>query len=267
MRLATLGFAFLLTACGGKDAAPPLAPTPVAPAAPTVTGLSIIGLRALRTGQSETMRAEAVLSSGVTQPATNSTWSSSNASVATVSEGGVVTALAHGSANINVSAGGASAQLPIQVWQDYQGTWTGSYLINVCTETGAFRGFCREFPRGTELPFRLILTQTSDSANGTVLLGSLSGSIRGGIFDSRRFIGAGTLSTVIEGVPFNANIGTFSVLSTSNSLAGNLVITITADGISGNTYWEAVLGPVTRSLTPVALDTREFDAKVRSILR
>jgi hypothetical protein len=101
---------------------------------------------------------------------------------------------------------------------------------------------------------------------GTLELGSFSGPMRGGIFENRRFVGAGALSTIVEGVVLNAAVGTFSVLSTTNSLAGNLVITITVDGITGNGYWEAVLGPVTRSLTGVTLDTREFDAKITSML-
>src|SRR5688572_21712706 len=229
MRLTALGFALLFFACGGKNAGTPVGPTPAAPPppAPTVTAVSIIGSRALRTGQTETMRAEAALSNGTTQTAANSTWSSSNSSVATVSEAGVVAAMAQGSANISVSSGGASGQLPIQVWQDYQGTWTGDYVINVCTETGSgFRGFCRTFPRGTELPFRLVLTQTNDAANGTLELGSFFGPMRGGIFENRRFVGAGALSTILDGVVFNATVGTFSVLSTNNSLAGNLVISM-----------------------------------------
>lgn len=267
MKLAAFVFALLLSACGdNKNSGTPAAPTPVAPAAPTVTGLSIVGSRAFRTGQTETMRAEVMLSNGTSQAAANSTWNSSNALVATVSDGGVVAAVGHGTANITASNGGASAQLPIQVWQDYQGAWTGSYIINVCTDNAGFRGICREFPRGTALPFRLILTQTNDSANGTLELGSFTGPMRGGIFDNRRFVGAGTLSTTIDNVVLTANVGTFSVLSTGNALAGNLVVTLTAGGITGNAYWEATLGPVTRTLSPVDFDTREFRTSLRSFM-
>lgn len=98
-----------------KNSATPGAPTPMPPAAPTVTGVSIVGSRTFRTGQTETMRAEVML--------------------------------------------------------DYQGAWTGNDIINVCTDNAGFRGICREFPRGTALPFRLMLTQRNDSANGTLDLG------------------------------------------------------------------------------------------------
>ena len=246
-------------ACGGTDnngGGNPNTPTPSAIA------LAIIGDGNLRTGQNQTLRADVSFSNGTTQAATSPSWSSSNQTVATVSSSGVVSAANHGNTTISVSAQGLSAQLPVQVWQDYQGAWTGSYIINVCTNTGIFAtdpsSWCSMFPPGKANPFRVTLTQTNGTASGTLELGSFIGTISGSVFDSRRFIGAGSASMTVEGFVFTASVGTFDVLSTGNSLAGNLVVNTTALGLPGNGYWEATLGTVTRSLSAPQLDTREF---------
>jgi hypothetical protein len=270
MRLIAIGMLFLAAACGGSKSSPtPAAPTTVAPAAPTVTGLSIRGTSGFRTGQTDTLRAEVTLSNGTTRAASSPTWNTTNSVVATVDASGAVSAVGHGTANITVSAEGQNAQFGIQVWQDYQGTWLGTYVINVCNDAGSFStgSFCRSFPRGTVLPFRLILTQNTGSASGTLELGSFTGPMRGAIFDTRRFVGAATVSTVIEGVPFNGNVGTFSVLSTGNSLTGNLVVGLTSPLLSGSGYWEATLGTVARSVAPTYFDTREFESKLLLLVR
>ena len=62
---------------------------------------------------------------------------------------------------------------------------------------------------------------------------------------------------------FIRDVGTFSVLASGNSLTGNLVVDTTTVGLSGNGYWEAELGRVTKSLTAGSLDTADFDAALR----
>ena len=179
-------------ACGGSDnngGGNPNTPTPSAIA------LAIVGDGNLRTGQNQTLRADVSLSNGTTQTATSPTWSSSNQTVATVTSAGVVNAVNHGSTTISVTAQGQTAQLPLRVWQDYQGIWTGTYVINVCANSGLFAAapsWCSAFPPGEVLEFRVTLTQTNGTASGTLELGEFLGTISGSVFDSRRFIGAGS---------------------------------------------------------------------------
>jgi hypothetical protein len=233
----------LTAGCGSKS---PAAPSP--PPAPTATGLSITGTDVLRTGQSQTYTATITLSNGTTQSATP-TWTADNSSVLTINSSGQASAVAQGSSTITASAQGVSATRTITVYQDYQGTWTGTYRVRVCTEQGVFIGLlCRSnFPAGTVLPIRITLTQNAASASGTLELGTIVNTISGGIFSSRRFVGAGGGSFGSGGITFNTTVGTLDVLSTATSMTGNIIFTITAVGASGNTYLEADLATVTKT--------------------
>ena len=126
MRSATawlVGVSLGVAACGNGNSSPT---QPSTLAAPTVTGLVIGGVSGpLRTGQSLTLTATANLSNNTTQAATSPAWTSSNTTVASVDNAGVVTANNQGSATISASSQGQTASLPVTVWQDYQGTWIG----------------------------------------------------------------------------------------------------------------------------------------------
>ena len=252
-----------LSACGSKTPTTPTTTTP------TPTGISVSGDTGFRTGQSRQFSANVTLSNGTSQAATSPNWTSTNTTVATVSGDGTVTAVNQGNANIAVTAQGMTTSQAIQVWQDYQGTWTGVYVLQVCTNSGGFSvaGWCALAPVGSVLPFRFTLTQTNGSASGTLELGSLIGSIKGAIFDTRRFVGTATLSQISGGTVFTSTVGTFSVLSTGSSLGGNLVVNTTANNISGNGYWEANLGTVVRSLISPPFDAHALDRLLNGVAR
>src|SRR5689334_4991037 len=266
-------FSVALSACGSKS---PSAPTNTPPS-PTVIGLSIGGgADTLRTRQTQALTATVTLSNGATQAATSPTWSSNNATVASVSESGVVTANNQGSATISVTAQGQTATLPVSVWQDYQGTWTGQYRIRVCTATGALGvtgGWCSPAPNGFGagqlLPIQLTLTQQNGTAvNGSIELGGIVGTVAGTVYASRHFIGAGTASLAAGGFVFNMNIGTLDLLASSSQLAGSFIWTVTVSGLSGQAYNELDLVDVIRtsSLTSRPTGGRAFDS-LPSVIR
>ena len=184
-----VAFTVAVSGCG-KDS--PSAPTNTPPPTPTVTGLSIGGnADRLRTRQTQALTATVTLSNGTTQAATSPSWSSSNATVASVSDSGVVTGNNQGNSTISVTAQGQTATTPISVWQDYQGTWTGMYRIRVCTATGTLggsAGWCTPdgFSAGQLLPIRLTLAQQNGSTvNGSIELGDVVGTVAGTVYDSR----------------------------------------------------------------------------------
>jgi hypothetical protein len=254
-----VGVVFLtvaLSACGSKS---PSAPSTNTPPTPTVTGLSIGGGGdVLRTRQTQSLTATTALSNGTTQAASSPTWESNNALVASVSSSGVVTANNQGRATISVTAQGQTASLPITVWQDYQGTWTGQYRIRVCTASGAFSGsgaWCTldVFGSGQILPIRLVLTQQNGTAvNGSIELGTVVGAVAGTVYDSRHFIGAGSAS-LAEGLVVTFTIGTIDILASSSQLAGSFIWSATVSGFPGQGYNELDLVDVTRTS---ALSTR-----------
>ena len=253
MRLGSIviGAAVLMaTACGSDSSSGGGSPTtPTPPSTPAPTSLTISGSETLRTGQSESYTATLTLSNGTSQAASPS-WASGNSGVLTIDSSGRAHAASQGSATITATTQGVTATRTISVYQDYQGTWTGTYRIRVCTEQGVFRGLlCDDtFPTGRLLAIRITLTQNAASASGTLELGSIVTNVSGGIFPSRHFIGggSGTFPTP-PGITFKFNIGTLDILSTATRLTGSIIFTITSEGVSGNTYVEADLADVTRT--------------------
>jgi hypothetical protein len=241
----------LAAACGSKSSGGG-GGNPVAPSAPTVTGLTISGGDTMRTGQTQPYTATVTLSNGTTQAATSPTWSSDNSGILTIDNSGQASGSTHGTATITASAQGASATKTVKVFQNYQGTWNGSYRIRVCTATGVFAGIWCEadgFAANSIAPMRVTFTQDGAAVNGTLELGSISGNIKGSVFDSRRFVGGGVLTILSSGIVLSLNVGTFDVLSSGNQLSGTFVVNTTASGASGNGYFETDLTSVTRSLT------------------
>jgi hypothetical protein len=108
LTLITLGAAFALWACGSSPTTPS-----------TVSGLVVTGATPLtRIGQTVQLIATATLPDGTSQNVTTTaTWRSSDASVATVSSGGLVTALATGIATITATyqSQTATAAVPISI--------------------------------------------------------------------------------------------------------------------------------------------------------
>jgi hypothetical protein len=92
--------------------------TPATPSAPaSVTAVAISGTASLTiNGQANQLTATATLSDGTTQNVTSSaTWQSSNATVATVSSTGLVTAVAAGTTTITATSQGRSGALVVSV--------------------------------------------------------------------------------------------------------------------------------------------------------
>jgi hypothetical protein len=82
----------------------------------TVTTITVTGANAIEVGRTSNLTATARRSDGTTADVTSTaTWQSSNPAVAQVDTGGVVSAVAAGSAVISASMGGVSGQLPMQV--------------------------------------------------------------------------------------------------------------------------------------------------------
>lgn len=250
--------------CGSKEGSSPSGPTAPTPTpTPTPTSLSISGPTTLRTGQTGNYTAVLTLSNGTQQNVTPD-WTSDAVSVMTINNSGQGNALAHGSATLVASTQGVSASTLVRVHQDYQGTWTGTHRIRVCDQRGDFVGICGAggLRPGTVLPFQLRLTQTAGSAVGTVLLGQVAYNVTGSIFDSRRFVGAGSATyTDDDDITIIERMGTLEVLSNGQALSGSLIVTIEALGFTGNAYIESDLSNVSRtSASVIPVRTSSFSS-------
>ena len=126
--------AAFVTGCGGSSGSQP-SPTPTPPATPTVTSLQLGGSpESLSPGGSAQLTATAALSNGTTSVVTGqANWQSMNAGVATISGGGLVTAVAPGTAEIRASYQTVNASLTLEVRTASPTTFA---ICGSVTETG-----------------------------------------------------------------------------------------------------------------------------------
>jgi hypothetical protein len=129
-RLTALGLFAMAAAC---DRAPPL--SPIGPASPTATALTIAGADAVLTGVSTNYTAAATMSDGSTRTITP-VWTTSNPAVASVDGAGRTEGLAHGATTLTATYQERSVSKTVQVVNDYGGTWEGRYLVTACRDTG-----------------------------------------------------------------------------------------------------------------------------------
>lgn len=156
----------------------PAAPSPP-PATVTVTAVTVLSSSTvLAAGSHDTFTATATKSDGSTQQVTSGQWSSDAIAVATVDGAGGVTAVSPGDATISVDVSGVRGSKRISVRANYQGHWSGNYVVNSCTDTQGFAvaGACSHlFPpnSGVQYTLEFVLAQSGDRVTGQALFGLL----------------------------------------------------------------------------------------------
>ena len=164
-----LSLAFLV-ACGNDKA--PTTPSPAA-SSPTTTTVAVTVPNPVRMGQTAQATGTETLSNGQTRSVTSG-WLSDAPAVATVTDAGLVTAIANGRSTIYVVAGGRQGQQVVRVVPDYHGRWSGRLRVTSCTATGIFldAGFCDDTPVNTMLPYALSLSQSAEQMTAIVDYGA-----------------------------------------------------------------------------------------------
>ena len=168
--------------CKKKLPTTPDIPAVISPTVQSITVISSSDL--LHIGISETFTATATMSDGSSNAVVGGVWSEDNSSVATVeATTGQVTIVGSGTVNIFVNYEGKQGSKAIRGLPNYQGTWSGSYVITSCNATGDFAAmdFCSFLPVGIELIIELNLIQDEDRVEGRFLLGDLGADTNGPI--------------------------------------------------------------------------------------
>jgi hypothetical protein len=166
-RVAVVTLALFPAGCG--DGKSPTAP------APSSTGLSVTfpGGGTIYIGAAALFEAVETLSNGTTRAAA-AIWSSDAPTVATVTQSGVVTALAAGEATITAAAGERRGTLRVRVFPNFTGVWSGIESGISCDDTGAFDGLCGDpevYEPGQRFRHDSRYTQTDASVSVTLDLG------------------------------------------------------------------------------------------------
>jgi hypothetical protein len=194
MKRLLVGVSVCAAACGGGASS--TSPTPLA------TALTITLTDVLRV--SEAQQASATATVGGQPQSVTTGFRSDSSSVATVTDGGLVTGVGNGLANIFTIFGGMQGTKQIRVVPNYQGQWQGTYIVRSCTASGSFNN-CRPngglFAVGNVLPASMTLAQTADTISGNFFLGSVAHTpittqIAGD--GSAVFVGTSTNSTTIS---------------------------------------------------------------------
>lgn len=158
----------LVASCGGG------ANNPTAPSSPRASSVSVVLENPLTVGGTSQATATATLSSGDAQPVTTG-FRSDTPSVATVTDGGLVTGIANGLANIFVVSGGAQGTVNLRVVPSYQGQWRGSYSVEFCNASGVLEDLCDSlFSVNRVLPVSMSISQNSIGIAGTFFFGTVA---------------------------------------------------------------------------------------------
>ncbi|GAH51969.1 unnamed protein product, partial [marine sediment metagenome] len=160
-------------------------------------------------------------------------WGGDNPSVATVEVAtGQVTIIGSGIVNIFVDYQEQRGTKAIRGLPNYQGTWSGSYIIDSCNATGDFAvaEFCDIFAIGTMAPIDLVLTQDQDRVTGRFYLGDLSADTSGPVATNGQL----PLTGLVPSDPFTIDVLLQLQSTTPGQITGRLGMLWLAAGFSGS---------------------------------
>lgn len=142
---------------------------------------------------------------------------------------------------------GPSERIP-----NYAGTWSGTYAVTGCNQTGDFATFNLCGSVGASAPYRFNLTQSQRNVTGSFTLGSVTFPSTGGTVASD-----GTLALTATQVDNGITIQVQWALSLPNALAGNITSTWSSQGIVGNMIIRGTISTATKTAAIVAPAARQ----------
>lgn len=127
------------------------------------------------------------------------------------------------------ACGSKSPSAPTETIAQYGGTWTGTYSISGCTQTGgvALANICGSL--GQTPPYRMNLTQSSRNVSGTFTLGTITFPQTGGT------VGTDT-SLQLNGTSVSNGITvvvSWNLRNSANQMTGNISQQWASDTLSG----------------------------------
>ena len=203
--------ALLIAAC---DSTSPTAPTrtrtTVSAPIPSVQSVVISGPALMVAGQNQTFTATATLTNGSTETA-GSDWRSSNPTVATVTPSGLVRAVGAGSVSISVFYQGTTGTLPVNVFPNVAGHYTG---VLDWTASGTYVALLGGDLTVVQVGSQLTLTGFVSLSGQIIQIPAVTGNVNQ----------TGFVTATAGGAASNVNdptCGTISGVSTTLTFAGN----------------------------------------------
>ena len=214
----------------------------------------------MKVSETQTFTATAMMSSGPAQPV-QPAWKSDNVTVLAIDGNGLARGMANGTATITATHEGVSETRRLRVITEYQGTWSGDYVVRTCEATGDIRtsDFCHEgdgFSPGDQLAMSLALTQDRDQVTGQFALGSVTGTMRGTINDTGQLSATAALTLTVDGIVATFNVPAFTARAEGDRLTGMFSVDVTIAGASGHGHLDAELRSVARTAALTAASGR-----------
>jgi len=128
--------------------------------------------------------------------------------------------------------GETTASCSVAVLPNYEGTWSGSYVVTACNATEDFwrLEWCKSREPGMELLINLVLTQNVDLVIGSYYLGFVEEDADGTIAIDGQLLLTGFSEDVLGGSVFTT-VSTLQLQSTvPGQITGTLVWTVKAEG-------------------------------------
>jgi hypothetical protein len=227
--------------------------------APGVTGLTIAGPDAVRTGFASDYTVSVSLSDGSSKLSASASCTSSDPSVASIAAPCRLTGNKHGSATLTVSSEGRTTSKTVNVVNNYGGSWEGDFQVTTCDDAGILHSswyWCAVYDMDGHLAdgggsFSLILTQSGggqDQISGTISLGNINGNYRSTVSgsvtnDGRLILSGSTVINTESGVAFQLSISNWdsivdanTVLSGFAQMSGGWDLSLVAIGANGHVF-------------------------------
>ena len=256
--------AFTLAACGGGDNNP----LPVPSVAPSVT-VSFPG-GPVYIGSTTQFEVRETLGNGTTRVPTSVGWSSDKSQVATVSNAGVVVAVAAGEATISADVNGSRGSLLVRVFPNFGGAWSGTETVVSCTDSGQVSGFCSLTQFVGEVFFHeSSFTQTMESVTGVLDAGDGTRATLTGTITVDGDLPLGRAPVLPADPDFDVQVENWrSRADTPTRMTGTYEIVFTIPGVTGSARVGLRLDNVTKNHASASdVRGRTLGSKLRSRIR
>lgn len=229
-------------ACGSTAA--PLSPTL---GVSTITGLTL-SVTVAGVGATVQQAGTLALSNGHTAPIMSG-FTSDTPSVATITPAGLMTGVSIGDVTIAVDYQGFHASQKVRVLPDYSGTFSGTYTLDSCVDSGGYGGvtacaaLTANIPVGSTGQIQLASTQSADLASltGQFYLSGLIGNGSGTISTTGGLTYAGSIVSASGGT-WRMDFRNFTATSTSvGHIGGHFEVVWTDTAQTGSSVWSCTI--------------------------
>jgi len=171
------------------------------------------------------------------------------------------------------SDGSKTQSCTVHAIPNYEGAWSGFYIISNCEDTGDFEGGCELFPSGYQLYIELNLLQVQDQVAGYFYLGELFADAEGSIAENGELLLTGLITEADSPITIDVTMQLQSTIP--GQITGDLSQLWVGEGASGHILLSCNIvtlnrtSAMTTAVTPSAPRSRSatLEDLIRALMR